>query len=176
LPNLDFLARELAEFAMGVHFVEGSNSSQAEEASTRFDAELWRMTQQMKDAGSGMQGLDISSRGPARTARPPKNRLMPDAMLRPVLSMLSVMSLELRASVLTLERHTDEAKKLFALAMQEEKALGYREPPTYIRPVGEAEGGGFDAHRRLGGREGSLSTCAFGAPAIRLPAIRHRDV
>jgi tetratricopeptide (TPR) repeat protein len=32
------------------------------------------------------------------------------------------------------------AKALFAQAAQEEKALGYREPPTYIRPVGETEG------------------------------------
>jgi len=51
LPDLDFLARELAEFALGMHLVEGPNSSQAEEASMRFDAELWRMTQQMKHAG-----------------------------------------------------------------------------------------------------------------------------
>ncbi len=32
------------------------------------------------------------------------------------------------------------AKKIFAQAAQEEKALGYREPPNYIRPVGETEG------------------------------------
>jgi tetratricopeptide (TPR) repeat protein len=140
LPNLDFLARELAEFAAGMHSVEGPDSSQAEEASTRFDAELWRMTQQVKRSGGGMQGLDVSSGAPAPTASAPKNQLMPDAMLQPVLSMLSVMSLELRGSVLTVERHTDEPKKLFALAIQEEKALGYREPPSYIRPVGEAEG------------------------------------
>jgi len=93
---------------------------------------------------------------------------MPDAVLRPVLSMLSVMSLELRASVLPVERHTDEPKKLFALAMQEEKALGYREPPTYFRPVGEAEGA---ALMRIGGWAG-----AFGAPAIRLPAMWRRNV
>ena len=50
------------------------------------------------------------------------------------------MSLELRAAILTEQKRLPEAKALFAQAAQEEKSLGYREPPTYIRPVGEAEG------------------------------------
>ncbi len=33
----------------------------------------------------------------------------------------------------------DEAKKVYAEAAQEEKKLGYHEPPMYIRPVGETE-------------------------------------
>jgi tetratricopeptide (TPR) repeat protein len=135
LPNLYFLARELAEFAEGMHLVEAADNSQAEEASTRFDAELWRMTQQMKDT-EGVPGIGVSSAAPAS---PPKNQLMPDAMLQPVLKMLSVMSLELRASVLSSEKHTDDARKLFARAAQAEKALGYHEPPSYICPVGENE-------------------------------------
>jgi len=50
------------------------------------------------------------------------------------------MSLELRASVLVLRREATEAKGLFARANEEEKALGYHEPPLYIRPVGETQG------------------------------------
>jgi hypothetical protein len=50
------------------------------------------------------------------------------------------MSLELRAAVLIAKGQTDAGKNLFAQAAQEEKALGYREPPNYIRPVGETEG------------------------------------
>jgi tetratricopeptide (TPR) repeat protein len=50
------------------------------------------------------------------------------------------MSLELRAAILAEQKRLPEAKVLFAQAAQEEKALGYREPPTYIRPVAEAEG------------------------------------
>ena len=34
----------------------------------------------------------------------------------------------------------DDAKACFTSAAKEEKALGYREPPNYIRPVGETEG------------------------------------
>jgi tetratricopeptide (TPR) repeat protein len=70
----------------------------------------------------------------------PKLQVMPDALPQPLLSNLSVMSLELRASLLTARGKTGEAKELFAKAAQEEKALGYHEPPNYIRPVGETEG------------------------------------
>jgi hypothetical protein len=66
-------------------------------------------------------------------------KLMPDAFPDPLLSNLSVMSLELRAGVLMTKKLTDDAKKLYAQAAREEKALGYHEPPVYIRPVGETE-------------------------------------
>jgi tetratricopeptide (TPR) repeat protein len=66
--------------------------------------------------------------------------VLPDAQAGPLLSSLSIMSLELRAAILADQKRLPEAKALFAQAAQEEKALGYREPPTYIRPVGEAEG------------------------------------
>ena len=70
----------------------------------------------------------------------PKIAIMPDSLLDPLLRALSIMSLEVRASVRAAEGKPEEAKDLFATAEKEEKALGYREPPQYIRPVGEAEG------------------------------------
>lgn len=130
-PNLDFLARQLTRFAAGMQAIESHNLSKAEEASMKFDAGLWRSSQQLKDA----QGTKTSA---AATAR--KLQVRPDALLQPLLKSLSVMSLELRASLLTAQGKTAESKKLFANAAQEEKALGYREPPGYIRPVWEAEG------------------------------------
>jgi len=133
-PNLDFLARQLAGFASGMQAVEAHHLSQAEELSTQFDAGLWRMAQQLKHAPA-MQGAT----GNKPSTGPPKLQLMPDALLQPLLSSLSVMSLELRASLLTAQNRVPEAKSLFAQALQEEKGLGYREPPGYIRPVGETE-------------------------------------
>jgi tetratricopeptide (TPR) repeat protein len=53
--------------------------------------------------------------------------------------MLSIMSLELRGSMLAASDKVPEAEKLFAQAAKQEKDLGYREPPFYIRPVAEAE-------------------------------------
>jgi tetratricopeptide (TPR) repeat protein len=53
--------------------------------------------------------------------------------------MLSIMSLELRASIMATQDNGPEAEKLFSAALREEKELGYREPPFYIRPVAESE-------------------------------------
>jgi tetratricopeptide (TPR) repeat protein len=65
---------------------------------------------------------------------------MSDAMLDPVLKTVTIMSLELRGSILAAQGKIREAKARFASAAKDEQALGYREPPNYIRPVGESEG------------------------------------
>ena len=103
------------------------------------------MSQKVKDAPKKKQEAITTS---------VKVAIMPDADPSPLLSSLSIMSLELRASILAAQKNLPEAKALFAQAAQEEKGLGYREPPTYIRPVGETEGlallhaGDFaDAHK-----------------------------
>jgi tetratricopeptide (TPR) repeat protein len=135
-PHLDFLARQLGTFAAGMQAIENHELPRAEESSVRVDAQLRRMSQELK-ASPGMQGT-MDNR--AISGEIPKLQVMPDALLQPLLNSLSVMSLELRASLLTAHRKTGEAKSLFRNAAQQEKALGYHEPPNYIRPVGETEG------------------------------------
>jgi tetratricopeptide (TPR) repeat protein len=135
-PNLDSLARQLARFAAGMRAVENHDLSRAEASSVRLDAELWRMSQQLNESW-GRQTRPGKKPQPGNV---PKLEAMPDALLGPLLSSMSVMSLELRASLLTAQRETAAAKNLFLRSAQEEKALGYREPPGYIRPVGETEG------------------------------------
>jgi tetratricopeptide (TPR) repeat protein len=121
--------------------------------STDFDAELRRMAEVSKDVRNPK-----SEEAAGASKGLPKIQVMPDAMLHPLLDYLSVMSLELRASLATVEKQSDEANKLFAQAQQQEKGLGYREPPVYIRPVAETEAaalvaigdwsGGKEAYRR----------------------------
>jgi tetratricopeptide (TPR) repeat protein len=82
----------------------------------------------------------------------PKLQLMPDALLQPLISNLSVMSLEFRGAILIARKQIDDGEMLFRQAAQGEKALGYREPPNYIRPVGETEGAALMA---VGDREGA---------------------
>jgi tetratricopeptide (TPR) repeat protein len=132
-PNLDFLARQLGRFAAGMQAIEKHDLVKAEEESTRFDAELWRASQQLKTL-PGMLSSAAASGGV------PKLQIMPDALLDPLVRNLSIMSLELRASLSAVQGNIAVAKKLFARARQEEKGLGYREPPGFIRPVGETEG------------------------------------
>ncbi len=134
-PNLDFLARQLTTFAAGMQAVENHDLPKAEELSTRFDAGLSRVSQQPKNSPL-LPGMAEEK----QADNPPKLQVRPDALLQPLLSSFSVMSLELRASLLTAQGKKSEGKALFRKAAEQEKALGYREPPHYIRPVSETEG------------------------------------
>ncbi len=131
LENLKFLAGQLKEFATGMRAVEMGDVSAAQAASTKLDVELWHMSQNVKDAPKKKKD---------ELTVPVMVAVMPDAQAAPLLSSLSIMSLELRAAILAAQKKLSEAKALFEQAAQEEKGLGYREPPTYIRPVGETEG------------------------------------
>ena len=131
LENLTFLAGQLKEFAAGMQSAEAGDLAASEAASQHLDAELWRLSQRVHD--------EPARKKPSLTA-PAMTVVMPDAQAAPLLSNLSVMSLELRAAMLAAQKRLPEAKSLFAEAAQEEKKIGYREPPAYIRPVGETEG------------------------------------
>ncbi len=137
LPNLQFLARALTQFALGMQALEQHELSRAEEASAQFDAELWRISNRLKDEEAS-KAKEVTKKKIADAA-PPKLQVMPDALPDPLVNNLSIMSLELRAGLLMAKKLNDDARKLYAQAAQEEKALGYREPPAYIRPVGETE-------------------------------------
>jgi tetratricopeptide (TPR) repeat protein len=131
LGNLTFLAGQLQEFATGMEATQTGDIAAAEAASRRLDAELWRLSQRVHD--------EPAPKKPSLTA-PAMATVMPDAKPAPLLSNLSVMSLELRASILVAQKRLPEAKALFDQAVHEEKNLGYAEPPRYVRPVGETEG------------------------------------
>jgi hypothetical protein len=102
------------------------------------DAELWRISQQLKAEEDAKDAQDKDKKAPA-DAGAPKMQLMPDAQGKPLVSNVSIMSLELRAGLLVAKKQTEDAKKLYVQAAREEKDLGYREPPGYIRPVTETE-------------------------------------
>jgi hypothetical protein len=137
LPNLVFLARQLTDFATGMQALEAHDLPKAEEEALRLDAELWRISQRLKDEDAAQEKEKEKKKNEEDEV--PKLKLMPDALPKPLVSNLSIMSLELRAGILAERKQTEEAKKLYAQAAQEEKDLGYREPPGYIRPVGETE-------------------------------------
>ncbi len=144
LPNLQFLARQLTQFALGMQALEARDLSRAEEASAEFDAGLWRISQRLKDEEDAKANEKEKDKKKS-DAGPPKLQVMPDAMPKPLVSNLSIMSLELRAGLLVAKKQTDEAKKLYAQAAREEKSLGYREPPAFLQPVSETEAAVFMA-------------------------------
>jgi hypothetical protein len=131
LENLTFLAGQLREFAAGMQSAAAGDLAAAQTASQNLDAELWRISQRVHD--------EPAEKKPSLTA-PAMAVVMPDAKAAPLLSNLSIMSLELRATILAAQKHLPEAKALFEQAAREEKKIGYREPPACVRPVGETEG------------------------------------
>jgi hypothetical protein len=143
LPNLQFLNSELIQFAEGMQALDQHDSAHAEIASAQFDAELWRLSNRLKDEDDAKKKEKEKDKDKKTDSTPPVLHLMPDALPNPLLNDLSVMSLELRAGLLVAKKQNDEAKKLYLRAAQEEKAIGYREPPVYIRPVGETEAAAF---------------------------------
>jgi tetratricopeptide (TPR) repeat protein len=132
MPNMEFLAGGLSQFALGMQAVEAHQPDVAERHSVLLDANLWRMSQQVKDE-------EAAKAKAAAAADAVKQTASPDPLAAPLVKMLSIMSLELRASMMATQDNVPEAEKLFARARREEKDLGYREPPFYIRPVAETE-------------------------------------
>jgi tetratricopeptide (TPR) repeat protein len=133
LTNLAFLSESLADFATGMQALESHNVTQAEDSSRLLDAQLWRVSERMKD--------EDAAKEKEKKNDDDKKKVMitPDANTKPLVSNLSIMSLELRAGILVEKKQIEAAKNLYAQAAREEKDLGYREPPAYIRPVGETQ-------------------------------------
>lgn len=134
-PHLAWLRQELSRFAKGMDAAQQHDLQQAQESSLAFDAGLWRMSQQV-DRMRRMQRTAAKQ----KPENPPKIEVEPDALAWPLLNNLGVHSLELRGAIEAARGRIPQARTLFARAIAAEKALGYHEPPIYIRPAGEAEG------------------------------------
>lgn len=137
--NLRFLAAELTEYAKGMKALEAGNSIEGQEHSTSMDAGL----NQMKEMQTGLAAHRKSKKksDPAKKDdhEAPMVPVSPDALPEPIMKCLNIQSLELQAGVLVTQRKLGKAKKLYAKAEEQEKKLGYHEPPFYIRPVAETE-------------------------------------
>ncbi len=132
-PNLQFLSRELLSFAAAMQAYKDRDWQQANRLRNEFDGELTAARSRAKQM----------PQPPGLVRGKPQRPLSPDALLPSLLRTLSVMSGELRAWLQALSGKADEASASFDEAAAAQKALGYREPPAYIRPVRESEGDAF---------------------------------
>lgn len=138
--NLRFLAAELTDYAKGMKALDAGDSVAALEDSTSMDAGL----KQMKEMQTGLEARQHSKKKKSEPAKKvdgdaPMMQISPDALPEPIMKCLNIQSLELQASVLVAQRKLGQAKKLYAKAEEQERKLGYHEPPFYIRPVSETE-------------------------------------
>ena len=132
LPNLNFLAGELAKFANGMDAAETGDLTRAQAASTKLDAELARF-----HAATPPPAKEKDEKHPKG---PVKDRMNPDAYAKPLDQSFTIMSEELHGALALLKHDVPAARTAFDKATKAEADLGYREPPMYIRPVEETEG------------------------------------
>ncbi len=127
------------------------------------------MTQEMNEAQMQKRMGPAAATLTAKPAGPPKIPVNSDADIEPLLRVLSVMSLELRGSALEAAKQTPEAKSVFARGATEEKALGYHEPPLYIRPVGETEAAALFAAGDFAGAKAAYEQALAERPRSGFP-------
>ncbi len=136
LTTMVWLRGAMLEYVRGMAALETGDVAGAAKHRDALDA-----TMKVQPAND-MRGMGH----PMPTGASPESK---DLMMKPVRSFMDVAAGELRGSVLMGEGKTAEADKAFAKSQEDEAALGYREPPYYIRPVGETRGDALMRARRF---------------------------
>ncbi|HEY5328365.1 MAG TPA: hypothetical protein VIJ79_00645 [Acidobacteriaceae bacterium] len=130
LKNLTWLRGALLEYTLGMKALDASNTADASRHLDALNAAL-----KAKPAESKMSDMPMPGAPPI------------DMEMGPAHTFMDVADLELQGAVLTAQNKPAEADAAFKKATDAEVALGYREPPYYVRPVGETRG---DALLRAG--------------------------
>jgi tetratricopeptide (TPR) repeat protein len=124
LKNLEGLRESMVAYTGGMLALEAGDTASARKAADVLAARVKEKPTVPPEDMPGMASMSMSK----------------DAMAMPLYNFLDVASMELEASVLLAEGRGVESDTMFTKAADAERELGYREPPTYIRPVGETRG------------------------------------
>ena len=135
LSNLVWVRSALLDYTLGMKALEAGNTTEAAKHLDSLNAAL-----KVKPEDSKMGGMRMP-----KSATPPA--FSKDLLAHPAHNFVDVAALELEGSILTAQNKPTEADAAFKKAAEAEVALGYHEPPSYIRPVGETRG---DALLRAG--------------------------
>jgi tetratricopeptide (TPR) repeat protein len=128
-PAAKDYAEGLSLYAQGMAAVEHSDAKSAAKQSEALDAMLWRL-----QASKSKEKDDEKDKDKTKNQEPEEDNPTP------VLDILGTMSLDLRANLKSLQGDEAEALKLFQKAIENEKDLGYSEPPQFYRPEQESLG------------------------------------
>ena len=133
LKNLSTLRLSMRDYTRGMIALEQGDVKTAEKAADDLKGRLQSTsTEKIEDAPGAAMVMSPTAK---------------DAMAKPLCGFLDVAAMELRASVLLAQGRGAESEAMFTKAADAERTLGYREPPMYIRPMGETRG---DALMRAG--------------------------
>jgi tetratricopeptide (TPR) repeat protein len=124
LKNLEGLRESMLQYTGGMLALETGDVAAARKAADGLAERVKEKPGPDPDMMPGMASMSMSK----------------DAFALPLYSFLDVARMELEASVLLAEGRGVESDAMFTKAADAERELGYREPPMYIRPVGETRG------------------------------------
>ena len=130
LVHLAWLRGALLEYTLGMKALDEANVADASKHLDALNAALKAKPDEPKKSDMPMPGTPSM-----------------DMQMGPAHTFMDVAALELQGALLTAQNKPTEADAAFKKAADAETALGYREPPYYIRPVGETRG---DALLRAG--------------------------
>ncbi|HEY4380952.1 MAG TPA: hypothetical protein VGN01_11440 [Acidobacteriaceae bacterium] len=159
LKNLTTLRSELLDYTRGMAALDRNDLAAAEQCGKSLDTSLAAMKM---DPPMSMPGMVVSK----------------DVLAVPVHSFLDVASRELHASLLMAQGKSTEADAAFVKATEGETALGYREPPYYIRPVSETRGDALMRAKRYAAAKQAYQAALVDRPNSGFPlyGIAQADV
>jgi tetratricopeptide (TPR) repeat protein len=150
LKNLVTLRAELLDYTRGMAALDANDLTVAEKFSKSLDASV---ASKPIDPPMNMPGMVVSK----------------DVMAVPVHSFMDVAALELRAALLMAQDKSADADAAFSKATTAEFALGYREPPYYIRPVSETRGDSLMRAKRFPDAKKAYQTALTERPNSGFP-------
>ena len=159
MVNLTWLRGSMLDYTQGMEALQAGNTVDA----AKFSADLdQRVKTQPMDAKDDMPGMPVSK----------------DALAKPLHSFMDVAAMELDAATLMAQGKPTEADAAFVKAAEAERALGYREPPYYIRPVGETRGDALMRARRFSDAKTAYEAALVERPGSGYPlyGIAQADV
>ena len=122
-PAAKDYAEGLRLYEKGMYAIERGDATGAFEQSKTLDAMLWRLEASKPKAKD--QDADEDEE---------KTEAADDDGLTAVLNLLGTLSLDLRANIKSVQGGDAEALQLFQKALENEKDLGYSEPPQFFPP------------------------------------------
>jgi tetratricopeptide (TPR) repeat protein len=124
LTNLVWIRTALLEYTRGMAALQANHTDEASKHLDALNASLKSKPDEKPMAGMPMPGSTPSK----------------DLQKSSAHNFMDLAALELQGALLTAQNKSTEADAAFKKAADAETALGYHEPPYYIRPVGETRG------------------------------------
>ncbi len=170
MVNLAWLRSSMLDYTQGMEALQrGDTAAAAATFSVDLDQRVKMQPMDAKKDMAPMPGMPVASVSSVSKE---------DALAEPLHSFMDVAAMELDAATLIAQGKSSAADAAFVKAAEAERALGYREPPYYIRPVGETRGDALMRAKRFSDAKAAYEAALLERPGSGYPlyGIAQADV